>query len=235
MRIIGIDTATAFGSVGLVEDGHVVAERSWEAASGHGRTLAPIVRAVCATAGWAPASVEAVAISIGPGSFTGLRIGLGFAKGLAYAGTMAMVPVPTLDALAPVADADPGELVCPILDARKGELYAALYTVPERGRLERLWGPVLAPPEELVGRIGARCRFLGDGVAMYADRIDSALGPDALLLPFSHYHPAGGAVALEGMRGLAAGRAQPIGQVEPNYVRSAYVQVRTGPDGEAPR
>jgi len=235
MRIIGIDTATAFGSIGLVEDGRVVAERSWEAPSGHARMLAPIVRDVCAAEGWAPASAEVVAISIGPGSFTGLRIGLGFAKGLAYAGKMMMVPVCTLDALALVADADPGELVCPILDARKGELYAAVYTVPERGRLEPLWGPALTRPEELVGRVSARCRFLGDGVAMYADRIERALGRDALLLPFSHYHPAGGVVALEGLRGLTAGRARPIGQVEPDYLRSAYVQVHKGPDGEAAR
>lgn len=231
MRILGIDTATAIGSIGLVEDGRVIAERSWEAPSGHARTLAPIVRGVCAAAQWPPTSADAVAISIGPGSFTGLRIGLGFAKGLAYAGKMAMVPVPTLDALAVVADADPGELVCPILDARKGELYAALYAVPERGRVEQLWGPVLARPEDLVGRVGTRCRFLGDGVAMCADRIERVLGRDALLLPFSHYHPAGGAVALEGLRGLTAGRARPIGQIEPDYVRSAYVQVHRRPDG----
>jgi tRNA threonylcarbamoyladenosine biosynthesis protein TsaB len=235
MRIIGIDTATAFGSVGLVEDGRVVAERSWEAASGHARKLAPTVRAVCEAAGWAPTSAEAVAISIGPGSFTGLRIGLGFAKGLAYAGKMAMVPVPTLDALAPVADGDPGELVCPILDARRGEVYAALYAIPERGRLEQLWGPELVRPGELVGRISSRCRFLGDGVATYAGQIESALGRDAVLLPFSHYHPAGGAVALEGMRGFVAGRAQPIGQLEPDYVRAAYAEVPKNPDGEAPR
>jgi tRNA threonylcarbamoyladenosine biosynthesis protein TsaB len=203
----------------------VVAERSWQVVSGHAQKLAPVIRELCAAVGWAPASLGAVAVSIGPGSFTGLRVGLGLAKGLAFAGNMAVVPVPTLEALAAVADAERDDLVCPMLDARKGELYVALYAVPERGHLQHLWGPTLARPEQIIERVTSRCRFVGDAVAIHGEQIEAALGRGAVLLPFSRYHPAGGAVALHGASGLAAGRAVPIGAVEPYYVRSAWAQI----------
>jgi tRNA threonylcarbamoyladenosine biosynthesis protein TsaB len=233
LRILGIDTATSFGSAGLVEAGRVVAEQSWEVVSGHAQRLAPVIRELCDAVGWKPASLDAVAVSIGPGSFTGLRVGLGLAKGLAFAASLAVVPVSTLEALAAVADAEPGELVCPVLDARKGELYVALYDVPERGHLRLLWGPTLARPEQVAERVTSRCRFVGDAVALHGDQIEAALGREALLLPFSRYHPAGGTVALQGMRALAAGRAVPIGAVEPCYVRSAWAQIHRAQEIES--
>lgn len=211
----------------------MVAEQSWQVVLGHAQRLAPVIRELCAAVGWKPASLGAVAVSIGPGSFTGLRVGLGLAKGLAFAGNMTVVPVPTLEALAAVADAEPGELVCPMLDARKGELYVALYAVPERGHLRHVWGPTLARPDQVVEHVRSRCRFLGDAVAIHGGQIAAALGREALLLPFSRYHPRGGTVALQGMRGLAAGRAVPLGAVEPCYVRSAWAQIHRAQEIES--
>jgi len=225
MRVLGIDTATSIGSVGLVEGGRVVAERSWHAASGHDETLAPLVRQLLADAGWSAVGLDAVAISIGPGSFTGLRIGLSLAKGLALAGCLAVVPVPTLDALAEVAHAEAGDLVCPILDARKGELYAALYAASEGGHLEKLADAMLVRAEDLVGRVDRRCRFLGDGVVAYTGLIGAALGHNAVVLPFTSYHPAGGVVAALGAARLAVNVGEPIGELEPYYVRGAYAEI----------
>ena len=104
---------------------------------------------------------------------------------------------------------------------------------PERGHLRLLWGPTLARPEQVAERVTSRCRFVGDAVALHGDQIEAALGRDALLLPFSRYHPAGGTVALQGMRALAAGRAVPIGAVEPCYVRSAWAQIHRAQEIES--
>lgn len=225
MRILGIDTATRIGSVGLVEHGRVVAERSAMAHPGHGGMLAPLIQRLLADTGWSLRSVEAVAVSIGPGSFTGLRIGLSLAKGLAYAGKARLLPVPTLDALAAVAGAEPGEFVCPILDARKGELYAALYAVTARGELEPRRAAALLRAEELPACIPGRCRFLGDGVETAGEFLEATLGGRALVLPFTHYHPRGGAVALLGAAEHAVGDGAALGALEPHYIRPAYVQI----------
>ena len=243
MRVLGIDTATAIGSVGLADDARIVVERSGPAVpadgrSGHGGMLAPLVRRALGDAGWRAADLDAIAVSIGPGSFTGLRVGLGFAKGLAYAAQAAIAPVPTLDALAIVADAAPGEFVCPMLDARKGEVYAALYRMGDSGVLDPLTGCLLARPEVVLEGISGRCRFLGDAVDVHAAAIERAHGAAALVLPFSHYHPRGGVVAALGS-GLPRLGPEALGAVEPTYVRPAYVQVghatrRQGPDAPGP-
>ncbi len=228
MRILGIETATRIGSVGLVEDGEVVAERcgpavSGDARAGHGGVLASLVGRALADAGWSPQAVDVVAVSIGPGSFTGLRVGVGLAKGMVYAVGAALVPVATLDALAAVAGGEPGELVCPMLDARKGEVYASLYRVCGEGELEPLTETLLVRPDTLLKRVDGRCRFVGDAVDTYGGAIERALG-GALVLPFSHYHPRGSVVAQLAI-GRAALGAGALGALEPRYVRPAYVQV----------
>ncbi len=212
----------------------MVAERSGHAAEGHGRALAPLVARVIADAGCRAEDLGAIAVSIGPGSFTGLRTGLGLAKGMVYALGCPLVTVPTLDALAAVAAADPGERVCAMLDARRGEVYAALYRARADGALEAEAAPMLVRPDELLREVahGAgspgcaeRCRFLGDGAERYETEITATLGGHALVLPFTHYHPRGGVVAALGAALAPLPGLDAVAQLEPCYVRSAYVQV----------
>lgn len=211
----------------------MVAERSGCATAGHGRALAPLVARVLADVDDGADSLDVVAVSIGPGSFTGLRTGLGLAKGMAYALRCALVPVPTLDALAAVAAAEAGELVCPMLDARKGEVYAAVYRALADGTLEAETGPMLVRPGELARRLAGagstgsagRCRFLGDGAERYGPEVESALGGRALVLPFTHYHPRGAMVAQLGARLVPLPGPEAVARLEPSYVRPAYVQV----------
>jgi tRNA threonylcarbamoyladenosine biosynthesis protein TsaB len=211
----------------------VVAERSGCATEGHGRALAPLVARVMADAACHAKDLDAIAVSIGPGSFTGLRTGLGLAKGMVYALGCPLVAVPTLDALAVVAAGEPGERVCAMLDARKGEVYAALYRVADDGTLHAEAAPMLLSPATLLGRIDGRCRFLGDGVERYGAEITGTLGPRALLLPFTHYHPRGGVVAALGAALAPLPSLDAIAQLEPYYVRPAYVQVHRAEDREA--
>lgn len=212
----------------------MVAERSGCATEGHGRALAPLVARVIADAACRAGDLAAVAVSIGPGSFTGLRTGLGLAKGMVYALGCPLVAVPTLDALAAVADADPGEGVCAMLDARKGEVYAALYRARDDGSLQAEAVPMLVRPAELLPQVAratgspgwtGRCRFLGDGAERYGTEIAGTLGPRALVLPFTHYHPRGGVVAILGAALAPLPSRDAVACLEPYYVRPAYVQV----------
>ena len=143
--------------------------------------------------------------------------------------SLASVPVPTLEGLAWVADADPGELVCPLLDARKGEVYAALYAAVDGG-VDPILDATLTRVEDLIRRIDRRCRFLGDGVEAHGQRIETALGRRAVLLPFTHYPPRGGTVARLAARRSPRAAQATLGALEPIYIRPAYVHTRTAAD-----
>ena len=120
MLVLGLDTATWVASVGVTRDEEPLAEESCRAASSHAEILFPLIARVLARAEVSLAEVNGLGVSIGPGSFTGLRVALGTVKGFAYALGHKIVGVPTLDALARTVTAWDG-LICPILDARKRE------------------------------------------------------------------------------------------------------------------
>ena len=177
--------------------------------------LPTLVERVLARAGVGLEDIQAVAVSIGPGSFTGLRIGLALAKGIAFAGRVPVVGVPTLEALAWVADATPGELVCAALDARKREVYAALFVMGGAGPERRTPDLALAP-DALSGRLTSPCVLIGDAPEVYADVLQ---GPGRTVRPFASHHPRGGVVARLGWERLRAGDVPNVGELEPTYVR----------------
>jgi tRNA threonylcarbamoyladenosine biosynthesis protein TsaB len=219
MRILALDTATWRCSVALARDGVVLAERGERTSSNHAGTLPRLVAATLEAAGERLERDDALAVTIGPGSFTGLRIALAFAKGLAFAGGHRLVGVPTLDALALVAPPGPG-LLCAALDARKREVYAAVY---ERngGRLVRLGPPHAATAERVAARIGGPCALIGDAVEAYGDVFARVLGPDAVvLLPSLAHPPSAAAVArLAAARLAAAPDGDDVVSLEPAYLR----------------
>lgn len=193
MRILAIDTATWNCGVALVRDGAVLAERAERTTSNHAGTLPRLVGETMAAAGVRLARGDAIAVTIGPGSFTGLRIALSFAKGLAFAGGYRLVGVPTLDALALVAPPASGRL-CAALDARKREIYAAVYE-RDGDRLVRLGAPRAIGAERLAAGIAGPCTFIGDAVEAYGDVFRRILGTGALLLPSVSHPPSALAVA----------------------------------------
>lgn len=126
MTLLAVETATRVCSVAVAADETLLAELSLNVGKVHAEKLAAVADLVLREAGVDPAAVDVLAVSAGPGSFTGLRIGLAFAKGFVLPGGQRLVLVPTLMALALRAGAM-GRVVCPILRARRGELYVALY------------------------------------------------------------------------------------------------------------
>lgn len=130
MRLIALETATDVCSVALLE-GNQAIHLTLDRPRAHAEQLVPMIGDVLSYAGIRPTDLDAVAVSMGPGSYTGLRIGVSTAKGLVRAVGCALVGVPTLDALAAPAAllAEPGDTVCAVLNARRDEVYAAAYAV----------------------------------------------------------------------------------------------------------
>jgi tRNA threonylcarbamoyladenosine biosynthesis protein TsaB len=128
VRILGIETSCGRGSVALVEDQKTVCALSHERANGHGESIQPLIEQILANAGWSTAQLDRVAVGTGPGSFTGLRVGIALAQGISEGLELPLVGVGSLQAMALATPAARAGLRCPVLDARRGELFFALFT-----------------------------------------------------------------------------------------------------------
>ncbi len=206
-----------------MRDGAILAELAEPECRSQVTSLPGLVERVLAEAGVCLPDVEGLAVSIGPGSFTGLRIGLALMKGFAFAGGLPLVGVPTLEALAHVAEAAPGQAVCAALDARKREVYAALFTAREAG-VERTTPDLALPPEEIAARCVPPCVVVGDAAEVYP----VLRAPGCVVRPFATHHPRGGVVARLGWERLRAGQAANVGELEPTYVRPPDAQLPGG-------
>lgn len=222
VRALGIETATSIASVGIVGADHVFAAQSLPQGGSHARTLLPLIDSTLAAAGMGLRDLDLIAVSIGPGSFTGLRIGLSVAKGLAMATGLPVVGVPTLEAYAQSAAPRLG-LVCPVLDARKGEVYAAAFRWPD-GRQgaahpECVTAPAAVAPQRFAASIELPCTLIGDGVDAYAALWRRALGESAELVPYAALPPSGSVVARLGLARAAAYGVDDFADLEPRYCR----------------
>lgn len=227
MFILGIDTATPIASVGITRDGEVLAEESLRERLNHTETLLPLIGRVLAQADVALPEIAGIGVSIGPGSFTGLRVALGTVKGFAYAMGQKVVGVPTLEALARTVSEGEG-LVCPLLDARKGEIYAALFRRAPDGQLAQLLPDQVLLPRQFLAQITEPCLFVGDGVAAYRELIQHTCGALAEILPFTTHHPRGAIIARMAWERLQVGGADDLQNLVPVYVRAPEAVVKRG-------
>jgi tRNA threonylcarbamoyladenosine biosynthesis protein TsaB len=224
MLVLGIDTSTMQGGTALVGDDGLRSEYTLNVEATHSERLLPTIDRMLRDAGVGLEALSGLAVSIGPGSFTGLRIGLSTVKGLAYATGLPVVGVPTLEALAssvPFAR----EQVCPVLDARKQEVYAALFRC-ERGVLVRIMEDTALAPEVLCGKIRRPTIFLGDGLAVYGDLFRRLLG-DRMLIPPAPSRGARPAYVAElGRQRLLRGERDPMDSLVPRYLRPSEAELR---------
>lgn len=264
MLFLGIDTATRVGSVGLVrapldaaspslaEPGRVadacvvLAETARDTGLAHGAEILTLIDACLEQAGVGLEEVGCIAVSCGPGSFTGLRVALATAKGLALGGDVALVGVPTLEALAATelsawgapAPAAPGTLVAPCLDARKGEVYAAGFTIRavprwdeasphlERRSADAAWQPA-AFANQLASWLDGSHRgvLVGDGATRYPEEIVAPLSTRVVTRPFPEHAPHGAVVARLGAGLFAAGGAHDRSTLVPTYARASEAEI----------
>jgi tRNA threonylcarbamoyladenosine biosynthesis protein TsaB len=182
MLILSLDTTTRRGSAAVVADGTVLAEFTGDPTLMHGQRLPGDLMRVLEQAGAAVDDVDLFAVAAGPGSFTGLRVGIAAVQGLATARERLVVPVSTLDALARTVDLRRG-LVAAWVDAQRGEVFAGLY---DSGRT-KVADPTSAPAgatldhwERIVGLNAVT--FTGDGAVRYADVIRGRMGERAIVI-----------------------------------------------------
>jgi tRNA threonylcarbamoyladenosine biosynthesis protein TsaB len=183
---------------------------------------------VLTQAGVALTSVEGIGVSIGPGTFSGLPIGLSTAKGLCYGLGQQLVGVSTLEALAATVSDWEGR-VCTLLDARRKEVYAAFFWCERNGQPQRLTHDMVMIPDELLKRQGEHvsntqrpCLFIGDGAEVYHDLIRDIYrerGEQVQFLPWATHHPSGGAVARLAWQRLQTGDTDEMQSLVPRYIR----------------
>jgi len=215
MRLLAIETSGARGGIALADgDAEPTLRDEVFLNEGlrHARDMLPAIRAACERAQWAPRQVDAVAVSIGPGSFTGLRIAVTLAKFMAFGAGARIAAVPSLRAMAENAPADARHVAC-IRDAKRSGLYASVF---ERrgGTLEETFGPALIQPEALARRLPAPALVLGRGAAKARaalDRFD--------LAPETTWDVRPSAVARLGHALLMAGATADPMRLEPIYLR----------------
>lgn len=228
MLILGIDTATRVASVGLLSDGEIIAEESSLSGANHTEILLPLILRVLNSVQYSLPDVQGIGVSIGPGSFTGLRIALGTVKGLAYALNQKVAAIPTLEALARTVVEWEGE-ICTVSDARKGEVYAAFFRRDLNGHVTRLSPDQVDAPERFFTQLHSPCLFLGDGIERYGDLIQHLCGPSAQLLPFSSFHPRGAIIARIAWERFGRNERDDLGALVPLYVRKPDAEFkRTG-------
>jgi len=225
MRVLGIDTSTSWGTVGLIAGEHILCEYSLEGKASHSERILKTIDRVLGDCGVSVEDLDGFAVSIGPGSFTGLRIGASSVKGLAFATGKPVAGVSTLDALAQNVRYC-ACLICPMLDARKGEVYAALYRNTEKGRLRKLVPEMAIKPVELLQKIDGKTLFVGNGVYPYGDLICSTLRGLAHIAasPFNLIH--GAIVAQLGRQKLEKGEFLDLEGFTPQYFRKSEAEIK---------
>jgi tRNA threonylcarbamoyladenosine biosynthesis protein TsaB len=224
MIILGIESATA--QVGCAVGGHEGVLGQFHVARGrrHAETLAPGIDFVCRSTGVGLDQVSAVAVDIGPGLFTGLRVGVATAKAIAAALRVPMLGLPSLDLLA-YPERRSGRLVGAVIDARRGEVFWSLYRqVP--GGIQRLTPFKVSPPAELASELMARnedCLVVGDGALRYAEVL-SQVDHVELGGPGSAFPSAAVLVELAHPKALREEFVQ-VSELSPLYLRKADVRI----------
>ena len=180
MKILVIDTSGPVCGTAVMDEGTVYSEYTAQNRNTHSASLMPMVEAALKAAGTELSEINAITAVTGPGSFTGVRIGVATAKGLAHGAGIPCIPVDALEALA-VSAGDFEGVICPIQDARAGQVYGAVF---RKG--ERLTGDAPMKLEdylEQAEKLGERFLFLGDGVPVHRTAIVTRLGDKAVFAP----------------------------------------------------
>jgi len=226
MKILGIDTSTSCGSVGLVDDERIIAEHLLNTPVTHSERLLGAIESVLREGRCSVNDLDGWAISLGPGSFTGLRIGVSTVKGLSFATGKPVVGVPTLDALASQVSPTP-YLICPVLDARKREVYASFYQYDEEKGTIRRQSPYQAiRPGHLIQGIEKRTIFIGEGMRTYGNLFKESLPSLAAFACPSLNILHGSTVASLGLELLHLGETLDLSNFTPIYIRPSEAEIK---------
>ncbi|MGB3810472.1 MAG: tRNA (adenosine(37)-N6)-threonylcarbamoyltransferase complex dimerization subunit type 1 TsaB [Parvibaculum sp.] len=170
MPLLALDTAQGALSAAILDGERILAHRFEVRTRGHAEELMPMIEAVLADASLTPGDLTALAVTIGPGTFTGLRVGLAAARGLALARALPLVGVTTLEALAAPVEAEKGEAIAAAFDAKRGEVYLQIFDAAHAPLSE----PMIVALDEALGHMpGEAFVAVGTGAALIAERLST--------------------------------------------------------------
>jgi tRNA threonylcarbamoyladenosine biosynthesis protein TsaB len=222
--ILGLDTSTEVLGLALLKEGRVVQSLSLAVGRRHSEKLPGALDRFLNEAGAKVTDLSGLAVSLGPGSFTGLRVGLSFTKGLAQALELPLVGVPTLLALA--WRFAPARLpIGALLDARKGEVFCAIFHEKEGGLLRMTPDRALSP-EAFISEIKEPTLLVGSGVRIYGDFLKTRLGPVAIFVSPNPEAPDPSDIAYLGWQRLKQGERDDLEKLEPVYVRASDAELK---------
>lgn len=224
MRILGIESSSLVASVAIVEDGITMAEYSANFKKTHSQTLLPMIDAMVSLLGIELSTIDAIAVSGGPGSFTGLRIGSATAKGLGLALDKPLIHVPTVDGMAYNLFGASG-LICPIMDARRNQVYTGIY------RFEKEFETVMEQDAMDIGELieklnamGERVIFLGDGVPVYEEQIREKINVPCDFAPAHANRQRAASIAALGAVYFSEGKIETAAEHGPDYLRKSQAE-----------
>lgn len=224
MLILAFETSAKAGSVALLEDTRLLAESYQNTGMTHSQTLMCMAEDLLKNCNRTPQDVQAVAVAAGPGSFTGVRIGVAAAKGFAWGLQIPCYGVSTLEAMALQLGVHEG-YVLPVMDARREQVYTALF-LAEHGGLERVWEDCaisLSELEEKIKNLQKPIFLVGDGSILCYNTLSQAV--KTLVLPPEHrMHQRGAGVGLGAARKIAAGETGDGAALTPNYLRLSQAE-----------
>ncbi len=228
MMLLAVDTATPSCSVAVTDGEKPLAELTSLRRQTHSRHLMGMIEAVLATAGIGIGAVDGFAVVQGPGSFTGLRIGVSTVKGLAMATGRPVAGVSSLAALAAAPMIQDG-LVCAMIDARKGEVYSARY-MRSGDRLTNVADEAVTDPAAAVAGVDGPCLFVGDGAALYRETILTALGDRSgvLFAPAAANVIHAATVARLAVPRFLSGATDHLAAFTPQYIRKSDAELHLG-------
>ena len=224
MLILAFETSAKAASAALLEDGRLLGESYQNTGLTHSQTLLVMAENLLAQCGKTVAQVTAVAVAAGPGSFTGVRIGVAAAKGFAWGRELPCYGVSTLEAMALSLGAWQG-YVCPCMDARRSQVYNALFSV-NQGTLERLREDRAIALSELAEELKALdgpIFLVGDGSTLTYRTLSGEI-PNLVLPPEHRMHQRADGVALLAARKIAAGESGDANALTPNYLRLSQAE-----------
>ena len=229
MKILAIETATAWQSVAILDDDRVLAQQNQDAGGAHGTLLLPAIDRLLVDARLRLNDLDGLACSAGPGSFTGIRVGLATCLGLRAATGLPLILVPTLEAMAWGADSSVLP-ICPIVTSRRGELYWAVFQRTD-DQLHRLMTESVGPPAALARSLTEHTLVFGDGWSAMESEIRAAL-PGSVMVSVSplEVKPSAAAVAVLGVQRLRRGE-RAGDRVEPLYVQRAEAELQYDQSG----
>ncbi len=223
MLLLSVDTSSPAGSVALLRNTVLLSEVNCDSSLTYSERLLPAVHYILETQGLESVDIDAFALAVGPGSFTGIRIGVSTIKSLALASGKLVAPVSSLDAYALKLYMQGGRLVCPFLDAKKGEVYAALFE-SQGGQIKEILAQGAYSPDNILSRLPTHriIGFIGNGVNVYREKIVNYFKDKARLSSRSLFIAR--EVGLLGYKALKENRGVQSGDVKPLYFRKSQAE-----------